>query len=324
MRLHITTPDGDAFLSAFAETVGSRVENGRVTIPEQYGSGYVMGFLFGNSLRVIVRHYALRDNMLIERQPINMSASMVQISFTGMLKETQPKPANGQAGTKPLPLVTISTQGLTTEVFIPRAVSFNLVKLAVDPAYLRELIAPGTDNLVVNTILDNSQPLVFEELISPRLQEVIADMIDTPVPTSLQRFFYKLKAEELICYLLMELVQRQDRSLQSINTADLRALYAARDRLISNLAEAPPLIDLATLAAMSLSKLKRLFKQVFGSGLHSYYQTMRMKEAALMLQQKQHSVSEVGYALGFSNLSHFSRVFAAHVGTTPKKFLTAR
>lgn len=199
---------------------------------------------------------------------------------------------------------------------------FNLVKLAVDPAYLRDLIAPGADNLMVRTILDNSQPLVFEELVSRRLQEVVADMIDTGVPASLQRFFYKLKAEELICYLLMELVQRQDSRLQAINTADLKALYVVRDRLISNLAKAPSLTDLATLAGMSLSKLKRLFKQVFGSGLHNYYQTMRMKEAASLLQQKQLSVSEVGYTLGFSNLSHFSRVFAAHIGMNPKKFLT--
>lgn len=320
MRLHITTPDGENFLAAFAQTVGSRVENGRVSIPAEYGSGYVLGFLFGNYLRLIVRHYYLYEEMLIKRESFNLPATMIQIAFNGILKEDQPEPANGDKSRKPLPSVIISTQGLTAEEHIPGGVNFNLIKLAVDPAYLRELVSPEVDNLVIRTILDNNQPLIFEELVSPRLQEVVSDMIATPVVASLQRFFYKLKAEELICYLLMELVQRQDSSLQPINITDLKALYMVRDNLISNLVEAPPLPNLAILAGMSLSKLKRLFKQVFGSGPYSYYQTMRMKEAARLLQQNQLSVSEVGYRLGFSNLSHFTRMFEQHIGMKPKKF----
>ncbi|QJD80357.1 helix-turn-helix transcriptional regulator [Spirosoma rhododendri] len=90
--------------------------------------------------------------------------------------------------------------------------------------------------------------------------------------------------------------------------------------MIGNLVEAPPLTELAQLVGMSLSKLKRLFRQVFGCGPYGYYQTMRMNEAASLLREKRLSVSEVGYALGFSNLSHFSRVFEEHIGMKPKKF----
>ncbi|WP_460967882.1 helix-turn-helix domain-containing protein [Spirosoma migulaei] len=59
------------------------------------------------------------------------------------------------------------------------------------------------------------------------------------------------------------------------------------------------------MAGMSLSKLNRLCKQFFGCGPCSYYQTMRLKKAASLLREKQLSVSEVGYGLGFSNLNHF-------------------
>ncbi len=318
--MQITTRDGDNFLAAFAQTVGSSVENGRVAIPPQYGSGYVMGFLFGNHLRLIVRHYSLHDDLLIKRQSFNLPDSMIQIAINGILKDDQPRAVTSQELRKSLPSVTISTQGLESEVHIPHGVNFNLIKLAVDPAYLRELLASDAESLVVKTLLENRQPLMFEELVSLRLGEIVFEMMGKPVPPSLQRFYYKVKAEELICCLLMELVQRQDRSLHSINATDLSALYVIRDRLISNLVEAPPLVELAQLAGMSLAKLKRLFKQVFGCGPYSYYQTMRMKKAASLLREKQLSVSEVGYVLGFSNLSHFSRVFEEHIGMKPKKF----
>ncbi len=45
-----------------------------------------------------------------------------------------------------------------------------------------------------------------------------------------------------------------------------------------------------------------------------------MKEAARLLKEEQLSVSEVGYRLGFTNLSHFTRVFEEHIGMKPKKF----
>ncbi|WP_299780834.1 helix-turn-helix transcriptional regulator [uncultured Formosa sp.] len=77
---------------------------------------------------------------------------------------------------------------------------------------------------------------------------------------------------------------------------------------------------LAQLAGFSESKLKRLFKQIFGNSLYDYYQVFRMKEAARLLKENKLSVSEVGYKIGFSNLSHFSRVFEKHVGLKPKKY----
>jgi AraC-like DNA-binding protein len=74
---------------------------------------------------------------------------------------------------------------------------------------------------------------------------------------------------------------------------------------------------------MSETKLKLLFKQTFGDTIYNYYQKIRMEEAAFLLKQAGYSVSEVGYQLGFSNLSHFSRLFQRYYGNTPKKYVTA-
>ena len=71
---------------------------------------------------------------------------------------------------------------------------------------------------------------------------------------------------------------------------------------------------------MSPTKLKRLFKQIFGNSIFSYYQEFRIKEAARLMKDEKLSVSEVGYQLGFTNLSHFSRVFQAHIGIKPKRY----
>jgi len=45
-----------------------------------------------------------------------------------------------------------------------------------------------------------------------------------------------------------------------------------------------------------------------------------MQKAAQLLKEKRLSVSDVGYELGFTNLSHFSRVFERYTGIKPKKY----
>ena len=45
-----------------------------------------------------------------------------------------------------------------------------------------------------------------------------------------------------------------------------------------------------------------------------------MLEAAQLLREQRFTVSEVGNQLGFTNLSHFTRLFARHVGLKPKHY----
>jgi len=99
-------------------------------------------------------------------------------------------------------------------------------------------------------------------------------------------------------------------------------LYTIRTAVLADLSMPPKLKDLAKMAGMSETKMKQLFKQVFGDTIYNYYQRARMEEAAFLLRQAGYSVSETGYHLGFANLSHFSRLFENHFGLTPKKYAT--
>lgn len=45
-----------------------------------------------------------------------------------------------------------------------------------------------------------------------------------------------------------------------------------------------------------------------------YIKSIRMKKAAMLLQQKKFTVAEVMYMVGFSNHSYFSKCFQAEFG----------
>jgi len=90
--------------------------------------------------------------------------------------------------------------------------------------------------------------------------------------------------------------------------------------LVSNLSVPPPTIPvLARTAMMSETKLKNLFKTVYGLSLYEYYQKNRMLKARQLLRSKKYSVKETGIALGFKNLSNFTIAYKKEFKSLPSE-----
>jgi AraC-like DNA-binding protein len=173
---------------------------------------------------------------------------------------------------------------------------------------------------LLNTILENKQPLLFEEFVFAPLLNVVDDIMAARVPFILQQFYYKLKAQELICLLLAGLVTRGEKEVTGLNIADIGKLYQVKERLLECLEAAPSIAELSEFSGMSETKLKKLFSQVFGKSIFQYFQSVRMHEAARLLRDEGLSVSQAGYMLGFSNLGHFTKVFEDVIGMKPKRY----
>ncbi|MBK1875286.1 hybrid sensor histidine kinase/response regulator transcription factor [Pelagicoccus mobilis] len=85
-----------------------------------------------------------------------------------------------------------------------------------------------------------------------------------------------------------------------------------------------PLLDVESLAremGMSRMTLYRKTKAITGETPSQFIRSLRMKHALTLLQSREFTVSEVGYRVGFSDLSSFSSTFKKHVGRSPSEFL---
>lgn len=307
-------------MSSFADSVEEKVENGKVDIPAKYGKEFVFGFLYGSYIRLIARNYQLKEDVIIHKGVYSPNANMITISFHHIMKTSKGDVFSDTGNRGQLPSVVVTTQGLDPEIHIPRNTFFNTIKLSFDAVYVRQLLREKVENSILKNIIENKHLLIFENFVSEKLEQIALDMTRDIVKKPLHDLFYKVKSEEIFCYLHMDLMERQDRKISAINVEDMKAVYRVRVRLLENISTSPSLTTLAGYANMSLSKLKRLFKQVYGKNIYEYHQDIRLKETAYLLKHKQLSVSEVGYSLGFSNLSHFSRVFNAKFEMNPKRY----
>ncbi|SEW53476.1 helix-turn-helix transcriptional regulator [Chitinophaga arvensicola] len=305
-------------LKRFAHLLGTTVKHGRVNIPKKFGKGYCEGFVFNEHIRILFLNYELKEELVITNPDIDVPGRMILFKFHNIFPRAD-APSTGN-GIKEMPSVLIATSTMNTDVVIPIQTNIASVNIEVDADYLNGLFELSDKSPVLKSLLQNTQPLLFDQVIYPSLQKIVDEMLTEPVEEAFKLFFLRVKAEELICRLLMELEKRDEQHLLALNSNDIQTIYKVRAQMLEHL-DTPPLIgELALVANMSPTKLKRLFKQVFGNSIFSYYQEFRMKEAARLLREEKRSVTEVGYQLGFINLSHFSRVFHEHMGMNPKKY----
>ena len=305
-------------LKRLAQLLGTKLKNGRLEIPEGFGTGYCAGFVFNGHIRMLILNYELNEDFIVENPDINTSGKMILFKFQNIFPKTEPSSIGKQL--KAIPSVLIATSNMNTEVLIPIDTNTASINIEVDANYLNELFDLSEKSPVLQSLLQNTQPLLFEQMIYPSLQKIVDEIVSESVDPTFELFYRRVRAEELICRLLMELEKRDEQKLYALNTIDIQATYKVKEQILKHL-ETPPVInELAVCANMSPSKLKRLFKQIFGNSIFSYYQEFRMQEAARLLTEEKLSVSDVGYKLGFTNLSHFSRVFEEHIGMKPKQY----
>lgn len=305
-------------LKRLAQLLGTDFKNWRLEIPEDFGKGYCRGLIFNAHIRMMVLNYELNRDLIIEKPDFDAPARMILFKFQNIIPKTDTQFAGEHS--KAVPSVLIATSRINTDVVIPIRTNTMSINIEVDADYLNGLFYFSEKSPVLQSLLQNTQPLLFEEIIYPSLQKIIDEILSESVDETFKLFFLRVKAEELICKLLMELEKRDQKHLYDLNIRDVQTIYKVKEQILEHLEIPPVLKELAIFASMSPTKLKRLFKQIFGNSIFSYYQEFRMKEAAILLKEEKLSVSDVGYQLGFTNLSHFSKVFNDHMGMKPKQY----
>lgn len=85
-------------------------------------------------------------------------------------------------------------------------------------------------------------------------------------------------------------------------------------------AEFPGIENIAQKVNMSPTKLKALFKEVYGKSMFQYYQEKQMELALELLETRSKSVKEISEILGYDNPSNFTNAFKKVHNFLPSKY----
>jgi len=323
MLIEFVTQPQFNFLTAFAEALHVPVVNNELQIPALLGEGFVRRIDLSDDFRLLIHRYRLNQELTLKRIGSTEPASFISLIFY-----TNEEPAS---------LVTVDGEQRRFSRYNDMAIqiaSNNLDSLTTFPANtdiyysviglsatrLRGLLALDRPDHLIDTIANPKGSFLFYQSMDTGTQMTLRELSAPQAENGLTAFYYRLKAETLLYDVFKQLHNRQYTGHSPVNKADAEKLFVIRKAILSDLSQPPNLPGLAKLGGLSETKMKDLFRQVFGDSIYNYYQTARMEEAAYLLRHNHYSVSEAGYQLGFSNLSHFTRLFERHHHQKPKKY----
>ena len=103
-------------------------------------------------------------------------------------------------------------------------------------------------------------------------------------------------------------------------TLSTLSVSRAKEYLESSLAGDVSMKDAAASLSMSPALFIKTFREATGMTPHKWVVQRRLDKAVTFLENTDLSISEIALACGFTDQSHFARVFSAHKGTSPRKW----
>ena len=87
--------------------------------------------------------------------------------------------------------------------------------------------------------------------------------------------------------------------------------------MLKNLADDLRLADVAAACELSAAHFSRSFHKTFGAPPYRWLQTRRIERAKTLLGDTKRPLAEIALECGFTEQSHFTKVFTRLVGVSP-------
>jgi AraC-like DNA-binding protein len=322
MTFVFSATSGFDFLASFASQIRAEVHNNVLEIPQHLGRGYIRKIMFGTDFEMTLHCYLLKEDLIIRRNASATVSDLVNIFFYNNDQSLEIAYNNNpqvQFSERDNSAIQVTSNDLSSVICFPAQRLINYMVITIKPAILKGFITFDKPNPLLETITSSGSSFLFFENMAMETKLLLKNLLAIDMGDILSNFYVRIKVQELLYHAFYKLSLRECGS-QAINSIDVSRLLYVRDEIVRDLSKPPVLRELSQIAAMSETKLKSLFKQTFGTTIYNYFQQARMEEAAFLLKKGKRSVAQVGYEIGFSNLSHFSRLFERHYGQNPKRF----
>lgn len=285
---------------------------------QRLGKGYFQFIELRAGLSLQIFEVEFQENLLVEVQPYQAELEFV-FKFAG----------NGESadGLLTRPAQDYIFSGVYHKGNYKRGTGKTLeVCIHLEPETLRTLlegysepIPPDLEQAIAGTC---EQSMLRSDTLTPAKQTALAQILNCPYQGLTRKMYLESKVLELMALKLASVIP-QDPSFETLSTQrsqDVERIYQARDILIRNPEDPPSLLDLAKQIGINDWKLKRGFREIFGTTVFGYLHSYRMEMAQQMLQAGQSSVATVANTVGYSNPGHFAAAFKRRFGVTPKNY----
>jgi len=216
-------------------------------------------------------------------------------------------------------------------VEIPAQQRMQILHIHIDPQLLHSMLEGELDIIPADfkPIVEGGTTRGYfcQGEMDPAVQILAYQILCGPLPGIPKRLFLEGKALEFISQQIAWMGSQGglwgnlQGSRPVLSPRERDRIQAAREILVQDLASPPTLSELSQRVGLSLNKLGAGFRELFGTTVYGFFREYQMQKARLLFEEADMNVSQVAWAVGYINVSHFSAAYKKRFGIQPKSFL---
>ena len=125
---------------------------------------------------------------------------------------------------------------------------------------------------------------------------------------------------QCLIYLLRHLNDQADSPLPWLSALEDPQMSEALDAMLSDVAAPHTVESLAFMSSLSRSRFAERFRDAFGCTPMTFLRDVRLRRAAVLLQNRALAIDEISARVGFASRSHFTQIFTARFGVAPASY----
>ncbi|WP_292871013.1 AraC family transcriptional regulator, partial [Nostoc sp. LPT] len=157
---------------------------------------------------------------------------------------------------------------------------------------------------------------------TPTMQLLLRQILQCPFQETLRQMYLEAKVLELLVLQIAQWGENNQVLQRSLffRPDEIERLHHAKAILNQTLPHPPSLLDLANQVGLNDFKLKRGFREVFGTTVLGYVLSLRLEQAKQLLINTNLTIAEIAYQVGYESSSHFGYLFKRQLGMTPRNY----
>ncbi len=194
----------------------------------------------------------------------------------------------------------------------------NAVIIYIDREMFADLIAEELGEISTDCrhLLRQHRPSCSRPM-TEKMFTVAASAFYQPYHGAVSRLHLEACGLELLSLQIASLTRQDICREKVLCRIDEERIRMAGDILVRHMVNPPTISALALQVGVNSAKLKRGFKQIFGTTIGQFLLQHRMACARKLLLSREADVTQAAFSVGYANVSHFIRNYKKTFGVTP-------
>jgi AraC-like DNA-binding protein len=300
------------FFRHLARLLHLKIKDNTGVLPSSIGEGSIKLINLQNGMQVILFDHVLKQDIIYHRKKANQNFYVMRIDEAAEQNE------NTKAA------LFFSDANTEWYYMAPANTRVRTMHILFSKNWLQELLSiePKGEMLISNVLLKTT--LYHYEILDSEYKRLLSHITQAKPDSSFEQLVIHNAVMFILERFFTRFYKKNSEEYKPIRASsdELQRLKTVESEILKDFSYTPPNINqLSRMAAMSPSKLKLIFKQVFGMPVYQYYQKHRMQKGKAMLITQKYSIKQVAAELGYTHVKDFSKAFQKHFDQFPDELI---